>query len=271
MRVETNWRLVRRNRRLANVLFFFSMGVLLVGFFVANTQLTSVKSDDPSLILTLFLPWLVLPVGLISTLVSVRMTNLWIRRPRPEDVIQEGLKGINKRSVLYNYFHFPARHVLVMPTGVFAFVTRYQDGFYINRGDQWFSPGGPMRWLLRFFRRDDVGNPTEEALRAARHVQQMLKSSGQEITVQPLILFVDPRARLQLEDPAVPVLFADNRLKPNLRDYLRDHMQAVQKLQDQDTRRSAKVKTGRASGRAEVISPEDVAEVLDQVVAPVSG
>lgn len=271
MRVETNWRLVKRNRWLANGLFFFSMGVLLVGFFVANTQLTTLDSDDPSLVLTLFLPWIVLPIGLISTLVSVRMTNLWIRRPRPEVVIQENLKGINKRSVLYNYFFLPARHVLVTPTGVFAFVTRYQEGFYVNRGDQWFSPGGPMRWLLRFLRRDDVGNPTQEALRAADYVRSMLKSAGQDVEVQPVIVFVDPRARLQLEDPLVPVVYADDRLKPNLRDYLREHMQSKQRDQEQMVGRGVKAKSGRSPARVEVVSPEAVSEILDRVLSPVSG
>ncbi len=72
----------------------------------------------------------ILPIAFITTIVSVRMTNLWVRQPRPEVVIREGLKGLSNKSVLYSYYHFPARHVLICPQGVFAMVTRFQDGRY---------------------------------------------------------------------------------------------------------------------------------------------
>lgn len=270
MRVETNWKLVRRNRRLANFLFFFSMAVLVGGFIIANSQLMnpSAETDDLSLVVALILPWVVLPVGFISTLVSVRMTNLWVRRPRPEEVIREGLKGINKRSVLYNYYHFPARHVLITPSGVFAMITRYQDGYFVVEGDRWKTPGGALRWLTRLFRRDDVGNPTEEALDAAAHVKTLLSSTAPDIQVQPLIIFVSPRVRVDIQDPTVPVLFADSKRAPNLRDYMRDYARRQAPQENTDTKAKKKAKSGKPSASPSdngVISPEELAETLDRI------
>lgn len=271
MRVVTNSKLVRRNRRLANLLFFFSMAVLIGGFIIANTQLSNTTStaDNLSLILALVLPWVVLPIGFISTLASVRMTNLWMRRPRPEDAIREGLKGINKRSILYNYFHFPARHVLVTPNGVFAMVTRYQEGYYTVDGDRWKAPGGPFRFISRLFRRDDVGNPTEEASRAAAHVKKLIESAAPDAQVQPLIIFVDPRVRVDIQNPTVPVLFADSKREPNLRDYMREH--ARQQSPQEVT--PVKKKHGKPSKAVAVvesevttIAPEEIAEVLEQAI-----
>jgi hypothetical protein len=224
MRIETNIRLAQRNRRIAHALFFFSMAVLIGGFIIANTQLSATPqtTDNTSLVLSLLLPWLVLPLGFISTILSVRMTNLWVRKPRPEDAIREALKGISKRSVLYNYYHFPARHVLIAPQGVFAMVTRFQDGNYTVDGDKWKSKASPISRFMAFFRRDAIGNPNEEAQRAAAYVKSLIESKMPGVEVQPLIIFVDPRAKLEITNPTVPVLYADERLKPNLRDYLRD-------------------------------------------------
>jgi hypothetical protein len=220
MRVETNTKLVKRNRQIAQYLFFFSFGVLIVGFLVTNQGATN--STSPTANLSLLLSSLVLPVGLVSTLISVRMTNLWVRQPRPETVIREGLKGLSNKSVLYNYYHIPARHVLICPQGVFAMVTRFQEGVYSVNGDEWKTHGGALSSFLRFMRRDSIGNPTRDAQEAAKYITKLFEQASVQVDVQPLIIFTDPRVRLGIENPVVPVLHADIKQKPNLKDYLRD-------------------------------------------------
>src|SRR5215207_4056948 len=126
MRVETNSKLVRRNRQIAQYLFFFSFGVLLLGLFVTNQQAASMQAND--LLLGGILPSLVVLLAFITTITSVRMTNMWVREPRPEVALREGLKGLSNKSVLYNYYHLPARHVLIAPQGVFVITTRFQEG-----------------------------------------------------------------------------------------------------------------------------------------------
>jgi hypothetical protein len=263
MRIETNTELVKRNRRIANILFFFSMGVLIAGFLVANLQLTA--KDNLTLALSVILPWIVLPLGFISTLISVRMTNLWVRQPRPEVAIPAGLKGLSKRSVLYNYYHFPARHVLVAPQGVFAIITRYQDGYYTVDGDKWQSPGGPFAAIGRFFRRDSIGNPTEDANKAAAYVKGLLEKGAPNVQVQPLIIFVDPKARLEITNPTVPVVYADENKEPNLRDYMR---QLAQKDVSDDQPVQAKKGSGKGKNEPKpetgVINPEQIADVLEE-------
>ncbi len=223
MRIVTNEKLVRRNTRFAQYLFFFSFGVLIVGIFLINQPLLtgSAPTSDNDVRLSLLMTWLVLPVGMIATLISVRMTNLWIRRPRPETAIAEGLKGLSNKSVLYNYHHFPARHVLICPQGIFAIVTRFQDGRFSVDGARWRSHRGPLGRIFSIFRLDSIGDPAYDAQRAARHVEKLLESTAPHVEVKPLIVFVDPRVKLQIKDPAVPVLHADDRLEPNLKDYMR--------------------------------------------------
>lgn len=222
MRIETNQKIVTRNTRLAQYLFFFSMGVLIIGFFVTNQQMFGISpTSDEAVVLSLLIPSLILPIGLVSTLFSVRMTNLWVRRPRPETIIPEGLKGLSSKSVLYSYYHFPARHVLICPQGIFAIITRFQDGRYTVRGERWHTHRSPIGRLFSIFRLDGIGAPDNEAIRAAQHVKKLLQSIAPEAEVKPLVVFVDPRVKLEIENPLVPVVHAEDKLKPNLKDFMR--------------------------------------------------
>lgn len=220
MRVETNLRLAQRNRQIAQYLFFLSFGVLIVGLFVTNSQVTNVGADG--FLLGVLLPSLVLPLAFILTMLSVRMTNLWVRQPRPEVVIRENLKGISSKSVLYNYYFIPARHVLIAPQGVFAMVTRFQDGRYTVEGDNWKAHRSVLNRIFSIFRLDAIGNPTLDAINAAARVQKIIDPIAPGVTVQPLVLFVDPRAQVEMLNPTVPVLYPDRKREPNLNDYLRD-------------------------------------------------
>lgn len=220
MRIVINDKLVQRNRRIAQYLFFFSFGVLIAAFIVTNQQAFDPETADSTL--ALLLPSLVLPIGLITTLVSVRMTNLWVREPRPERTIKEGLKGVSNRSVMYHYFHFPTRHVLICPQGVYSITTRYQDGMFTVKDDKWSQQGGGIGALLRFFRRDGIGNPTADAQRDADHLKNLLEPIAPDVEVKPIIVFTDPRARFTNAGASVPVLYAKDDLKPNLKDFLRD-------------------------------------------------
>lgn len=220
MRIEINERLVKRNRRIAQWLFFASFGILIGAFFITNQQALDATAGSDTVLL--LLSSLVLPLGLVATLVSVRMTNLWIRQPRPEGALREGLKGLSNRSVLYSYYHAPAQHVLFSPQGVFVLVTRFQEGSFAVQGDRWITRGGLLNAFVRVFRQDGIGDPNYDAARAARHVQKLLEPIAPGVIVRPIVVFIDPRARLTLQDPVVPVVFANPKLEPNLKDYLRE-------------------------------------------------
>lgn len=261
MRIETNTQLVQRNKRNANYLFFFSVAVLIGGFLLANLQLTA--KDPTTMTLSVILPWIVLPIGFIATMTSVKMTNLWIRKPRPEEAIPEGLKGLSNKSVLYNYYHLPARHVLIAPQGVFAMITRFQEGSYAVNGDKWTTRGGPFNRIFSVLRRDAIGDPTVEAQRAADHVKKLLQATAPDVEVQPLIIFVDPRANVEITDPTIPVLYANGERTPNLREYLREITQKqLEKQQDQNP--TGKKKGDKEKQKTVGIVPEVVADALEE-------
>lgn len=220
MRIVTNKKLARRNRKITNYLFFGTFGALILGFVVINSSIFTGQAPDA---LMLLLQTAVLPVAFVLTIVSVRMTNLWARAPHPENAIQDGLKGLSNKSILYNYYHFPARHVLICPQGVYAIVTRWHDQAFIVRDGKFHSQRNILSKFFSLIRFDGVGKPFRDAEAARQQVQGALDEIAADIAVQPLIVFVNPAAQLDLEDKLeAPVLFADPKQKPNLKDYLRD-------------------------------------------------
>lgn len=220
MRVVTNTKLAERNRKLANYLFLVTLFVLIAGFFFVNA--TTIDQSGELDVAIFFLQALVLPVAFIMTLVSIRMTNLWARPPRPERVLTEAFKSLSKKSVLYNYYHLPIRHLLICPQGVFVIVTRWHDGRFEVTGDQWRTLANPISRFLSTLRMDGIGNPTEEALRLAEAAKKLLAPYAPDVSVQPVIVFVNPRAKLTIENPSVPVVYGDSKNKPNLKDLMRD-------------------------------------------------
>lgn len=222
MRVETNESLIKRNKRIAQYLFIVSLFILVGGFVVINFPLFAPNADESLASLAFIAPSLILPLAFITTIFSVRMTNMWIRQPRPDAVIPENLKGVSKNAVLYNYYHFPARHVLIAPQGVFAIVTRFQDGRFTVDGDRWSSQRGGIGRIFGLLRFDGIRNPTADALLAAQHVQTLLKDIAPEVKVQPVVVFVDPRVRLTIIEPTIPVVHAQTRIQPCLKDFVKD-------------------------------------------------
>lgn len=212
-------------RRISTYLVFVNLAVLIGASVFSFLPLMGNTRLDPSAAetqLILSLPALVLPLVVVIAMISVRMTNLWLRQPRPEVALQEGLKGLSNKSVLYNYYHFPARHVLICPQGVFAITIKFQDGHFSVDGDAWRTRGGTLAKVMRIIRRDNLGRPNEEAQMAAEHIRKQMAEIRPDAEVQPLIVFTDPRAELEIMDPVVPVLYADSKRSPNLTHYLRD-------------------------------------------------
>ncbi len=215
MRIFTNERRIKRMRRLGQVMFLVALAVL-IGSMVLFWTL------PPQTQVQLFwLSTLLLLVGLVSAVSAVRLTNDWVRTPRPEDVLNEGLKGLGNNYALFHYY-MPARHVLTAPQGIFCLEVRAQSGKFRVKGERWRARGGPLSWLVRFLRQEHIGDPTHSAQFNAARVQKWMNAiipdSG--VAVEPVVVFIHPGATFEAESPTVPVLYADSEREPNLRAYI---------------------------------------------------
>ena len=215
MRVVTNEKLIERNRRIAQILFFASIAALAASFFFTN----SFSEDNQQI--AFYFQCLMLPLMLSMVIISVRMTNTWVRQPNPWEAIREGLKGTGGDTTIYNFL-MPARHVLVSPHGIFSLTTRFQDAPQEVNGDTWKTKAG----IITFMRQEHLGNPTSDALLDAAKTEVFLQEllGDEDIKVHPVIVFIHPNAEVKTEgEQTVPILYANaDKKKGSLKSFLRD-------------------------------------------------
>ncbi|HEX3054421.1 MAG TPA: GIY-YIG nuclease family protein [Aggregatilineaceae bacterium] len=213
MRIVTNEAHIQRNRKITNIMTLTSLGALGLGFFYSFTAPAAMSS-----VFCLALPFLML-----LTLTSTRMTNNWVREPRPEKVLNEALKGLGQKYTLFHYV-LPAQHVLVGPEGVLVLYTAWQNRAYRVKGSKWSGEKGLFTRLGGWLRQDLLGNPFYTAQFNAEKVQKILKKIAPDsgIEVQPVIVFIHPQGNFEAEDPAFPVVYSDSKKKPSLKNYLRE-------------------------------------------------
>lgn len=219
MRVVINEAHINRNRKIAHVLFFVSLAGMGIGFFYSWNMPANSQGGQ--------LSCLILPLLLLMVIASVRMANLWVREPRPVPVLDDALKGLGRKYSIYHHL-LPAPHVLVGPEGVYTIFTVWQERTYVVKGSKWFGDQGMLRLINGYLRQDLIGNPFGEATYQAQQLQRLINkvAPDSEITVQPLVVLINPKASFESEEPLLPVLYADRNKKPSLRAYLRDQMSA---------------------------------------------
>ncbi|HVO41752.1 MAG TPA: hypothetical protein VMT34_03970 [Aggregatilineales bacterium] len=220
MRVVINERRLKRSRQNAQILFFVSLAILLGGL-VLSSGFVPTQSG-----LLLMAPLIIMPIGLVTTLISIRLTNDYVRPPHAEDVLRDGLKGIDKRSILYSYI-LPANHVLVAPQGVYTLTTRFQETRFKVEGEKWtnYKARGPLGPLFLYLKQEYLGKPFVQADAEAVETQKIIDSALGEksgVEVQAAVVFINDKATLEIVDPAMPVVYANSKKKPSLKALLRE-------------------------------------------------
>ncbi|MBZ0314834.1 MAG: hypothetical protein K8L91_00335 [Anaerolineae bacterium] len=223
MRVVTNEALIRRNRSLAQISLIVAIGGLAFSFLISNR----IAGEESAFTLNC----LVFPILFGIIIFSVRMANHWVREPLAWTSIQEGVRGVTNQGVLY-HFVFPARHVLIIPQGVYVLFPLFHDRPIIVKDDKWRIPGGMLTALVSFMRQENIGNPIRDAQSEAAQLQKYLDKhlpdSG--VTVNPVIVFTHSNARAVLEgEQSVPVVFVkakDKTERLTLQEFLKNQKEA---------------------------------------------
>jgi hypothetical protein len=202
-----NDRQIVRGQRVGKIATLIGLGFLVAGLIV------SLFLRAPSLI---WLSFLFLLLGLIVSSVGTMNMNRWVREPRADQALAQGLKGFDDRYVLYSYY-LPAPHVLLSPAGLYVLTAMGQDGVIRYDGEKFrrdFSAGR----LLRFMAEEGMGKPGAEAESQVQALRKALdeQGAGEGVDIQNVLVFYNPRAELVLSDTSQPVVNAKG-LKKALR------------------------------------------------------
>jgi hypothetical protein len=213
MKIVTNEKLIKRNSTIGQVATISSLVILGGGFFL------SVQSRDPNMIGVM---WGALLLGFLLSQLGIYFGNRWGRRPRPDEVIDQSLKGMDDRYAIYHYTT-PAAHVLVGPAGVWVLGVFTQAGkiIYDAKKKRWQQKGGNIaQKYLRVFAQEGLGRPELEIEidleKITKHLQSKLPE-GELPEIQAALVFIHPNADLsEVGEPPIPTLVGKD-----LKEYLR--------------------------------------------------
>jgi hypothetical protein len=194
MRVTANTKLIQRRSKLG-------LGVSVAGIAVLAVGMVASFRQDIA-----WVSLIALVVGFILAQIGSYNLRRWGRSPRPDQLLEEAMKGFDDRYHFYAW-SLPVPYVLLSPQGIYSFVTKDQTGKIESTGKTWKSKFSLGRVLL-LFAQEGMGNPTEEALENAAKLSAWIKSKlpDYEPKVQLAIVFIDPKAQLEVTEPDVPVM-----------------------------------------------------------------
>ena len=145
-------------------------------------------------------------VGLLASGVATSNMNRWMREPRADQALAQALKGFDDRYQLYNYL-LPAPHVFLTPLGVYVLTALGQDGTIRYDGTK-FRRDFSLGRVLRFMGEEGLGKPFAEAQAQVQAIRDLLEPAGlgDDVEIQNIIVFYNPRAQLDVSDPPTPVV-----------------------------------------------------------------
>ncbi|MBI3241079.1 MAG: hypothetical protein HYZ49_02150 [Chloroflexi bacterium] len=207
MRLITNESLIKRNATIGKYTAIGGMAVLIGGLLISLFK----KEPEWQLV-----PFITLIIGFILSNVGIYMSNRYVRPPRPDQVLDNALKGFDDRYYLYHY-RAPTPHVLICPAGVFAFVLKFQPGEVSWDGKRWRQAKGG-NFLLSLFGQESLGNPNAEAAGEVEALSRFLaKKIGADVPpVQAIIVFYNPNVTVNAKDAPLPALHV-KQLKEHIR------------------------------------------------------
>lgn len=207
MDIVTNDRLVNRNARIGQIASFAGLIVLGGGLFISFTR---PEMFSISLIALL--------VGFGLSQIGIFFANRWGRRPRPDEILNAALKGLDSRYSLYHYTT-PTSHLLVGPAGLWVLMPRHQAGTitFDEQKNRWRQKGG--NFYLKIFAQESLGRPDLEIGSEIEAISKFLENHLDEENlpqVQAALIMTNEKCEVDADNAPAPTL-KDNKLKDFVR------------------------------------------------------
>jgi Nuclease-related domain len=158
---------------------------------------------------------IVMLAGLAIAMLGIYYANRWVKKPRPEQRLDEALKGLSDSHCLFHYPSLPCDHLLLSPTGVVVLETVNLEGLFSYKDGKW-RENMTMSRAVRYIVEEHLGNPIKSALATENYIKKTLSrqvEGGEAIPVRSVVVFVHPHVELHVENPEIPVLKLDKLRK----------------------------------------------------------
>jgi hypothetical protein len=208
MKIVINEKMIRRNARIGQIATLGGLAILAGGMII------SFRKQELFLI-----AWASLILGFILSQIGIYFGNRWGRSPRPDEKLNQALKGLDERYTIYHYTT-PISHLLIGPAGIWVLLTRHQRGrVTYEKGRYQLKGGGIFQTYLRIFAQEGIGRPDLEIPADVQTVQTFLKKGLPDDELPPIqvaLVFLNDNAELDINN--APYLTVGAR---KLKEYIR--------------------------------------------------
>lgn len=214
MIVITNEKLIKRNRLLGKIASIASMLILGGGLFLTFKD----KTGEYYLF-----TFMALIAGFMLSQFGIYYGNRWGRSPRPDESLNQMLKGLDDRFTLIHYSS-PVNHLLLAPSGIWILLPYYQGGVitYDETKNRWKQKGGNA--YLKIFGQENLGRPDMDIKYNLDDLQRALAKAHVPADFpqpQALLVFTNKKATLETKNTPVPALPAE-KIKDFFRKSIKD-------------------------------------------------
>jgi hypothetical protein len=210
MQLALNQRLVKRYSLMGNVFFFGGLAAAILVLVLSFTR------PQDSLMLT----GVALGAFVIAQ-IGVSFVNRYGRHPRVDEVISDGLKGLDGRFSLFHYL-LGFEHVLIGPPGVLILLPRNEEGLITVEDGEWYQTLSKGSLFRRAGRRP-MRSIDREAQRAVAAVERALRLTVGEVeaAIKPVLVFYNEGAKVEVKDAPIMAMHV-KKLKSAIRKLPRD-------------------------------------------------
>jgi len=208
MKIIKNEKTIKRNSRIGQVASLSGLLVLGVGMYISFAK--------PEMIAT---AWAALLIGFMVSQVGLYFGNRWGRSPRPDELLDIALKGLDDRYAIYHY-KTPASHLLVGPSGLWLLFPKHQRGKITYEKNRWKQRGGGfVQGYLRLFGQEGLGRPDLEIAAEIDNLKRFILKNQPDLEIpefQAALVFTNDNAEIAIEDAPYPSIPA-KKLKDMVR------------------------------------------------------
>lgn len=199
MNLKINEKLIKRNKKIGNILSITGIAVLAVGL-ILNLNPTATKT---------IISFGALIVGFIISQISTYYVTRFGRSPRSDELITDNLNKLNNDYTFYVY-DSPVPMLLVGPTGIWIPIPISAGGeIYFDK--KWKQRGGAF--MLKLFGTENIGKPEMEVRDNEAEIKKALSTHFEEDQMPPInsiLVAIHPNATIgDVENAPVPIAKVD--------------------------------------------------------------
>jgi hypothetical protein len=191
MNIYKNEKLIKRNARIAQISMIAGLAVLGGGMVLSFRNPNQFNLSLIALVL-----------GFILSQVGIFYSNRWGRRPRQDELLDQALKGLDKKFSIYHYLT-PANHLLIGPSGIWALLPYYQRGTIVFENGRYKQKGGNL--YLKIFAQEGLGRPELDVAAEKENLENFMRRQFPEEKFPPVeaaVVFTNDRSEISIPEDA---------------------------------------------------------------------